>query len=41
MILAQIDFRSIALSEFQRGYISIRRSDAVMLEDMGRIASTI
>jgi hypothetical protein len=34
-ILDQIDLGSITLSEFQRGYVWTRRSDAVMLEDVG------
>jgi hypothetical protein len=40
-MLDQIDLGSIALPEFQRGYIWSRRSDAVMLEDVESIASAI
>ena len=40
-MLDQIDLGSIALPESQQGYAENRRSDAVMLEDVERIASAI
>ena len=40
-MLDQIDLGSVSLPEFQRGYVSNRRSDAVMLEDVEKIASAI